>query len=141
MWGVSAQLLRTMELCRTPLSMQRCLNGAIKAVCHAYSLSFPGKETQKKSDQDYRISALLMVLFQAQLKRPFSIYKYIETCCYRIEEHGEDEFNWVTLYSCLTFLIELDSQRLKMSSEEFQSRILSREKSADNFILTFEECK
>ena len=33
MWGVSAQLLRSIESCRTPLSMQRCLDGAIKAVC------------------------------------------------------------------------------------------------------------
>ena len=63
MWGVSAQLLRKMEQARTPLGKQRYLDAAIEAVVYAYSLSFPGRETEKKADQDFRIAALLMVLF------------------------------------------------------------------------------
>ena len=47
MWGVSSKLLKNMQKCRTPQSMQRCLDGAITAVCYAYSLSFPGREFEK----------------------------------------------------------------------------------------------
>ena len=50
MWGVSAKLLRKMELARTPLAKQRYLDAAIEAVCYSYSLSFPGRETEKKAD-------------------------------------------------------------------------------------------
>ena len=40
-----------------------------------------------------------------------------------MEQHGEDEFNWVTFYSCVTFLMDLNSQRLNMSTDEFERRM------------------
>ena len=108
-----------MELARTPLAKQRYLDAAIEAVCYSYSLSFPGRETEKKADQDFRIAALLMVLFQASLRSPMSTYNYMEHFSYQIGEFGEDEFNRVTFHSCITYLLDLDSESLNMSEEEF----------------------
>ena len=45
--------------------------------------------------------------------------KYIETFGFIKEKYGEDEFNIVTLESCITYLLELDSEALKMSEQEF----------------------
>ena len=50
MWAVSAQMLKKMEQARTPLSKQKYLDSALEAVAYAYSLSFPGRETDKKAD-------------------------------------------------------------------------------------------
>jgi len=63
MWSVSAQLLWKMEQARTPMGKQRYLDAALEAVVYAYALSYPGRETKEKADQDFRIAALLMVLF------------------------------------------------------------------------------
>ena len=84
-------------------------------VGHAYSLSFPGKENKNKADQDHRISALLMVLLQTNLKYPLSTYKYIDTFNYKMQEFGEDEFNRVTFHSCISFILEIDGGGLDMS--------------------------
>ena len=116
-------MLQKIEQARTPLSKQRYLDAAIEAVCYAYSLSFPGKEADKKADQDFRISALLMVLLQTKLRQPFSTYKYMEHFNYKIAEYGEDEFNRITFFSCITFLLELDSEGLQMTEEEFQKKV------------------
>ena len=86
-----------MEEAKTPEAKQNFLDGAIDAICYAYSLSYPGREGEKKADQDFRISALLMVLFKAKLKAPFSTMKYIESYALQETEFGEDEFNRVTL--------------------------------------------
>ena len=45
--------------------------------------------------------------------------RYIETFGYTKEEYGEDEFNIVTFESCIAYLLELDSEALKMSEQEF----------------------
>lgn len=95
------------------------LDAAINAICIAYTLSFPGRETEKLADQDFRISALLIVLGKAKLKCPFATYEYIERYLWSMTDFGEDQFNRVTLHSCITFLMDLDSSQLDMSEEEF----------------------
>lgn len=123
MWRESAILLRKMEQARTPICKQRYLDAAIEAIGHAYSLSYPGRESEKKADQDFRISALLMVLLQTNLQHPMSTYKYMESYSYKVGEYGEDEFNRVTFHSCISFLLEVDSEGLDMTEEEFQKRV------------------
>ena len=86
-------------------------------------MSYPGRESEKKADQDFRISALLMVLLQTHLKYPMSTYKYMESYSYKVGEYGEDEFNRVTFHSCISFLLEVDSEGLDMTEEEFQKRV------------------
>ena len=123
MWRESAILLRKTEQARTPICKQRYLDAAIEAIGHAYSLSYPGRESEKKADQDFRISALLMVLLQTNLQHPMSTYKYMESYSYKVGEYGEDEFNRVTFHSCISFLLEVDSEGLDMTEEEFQKRV------------------
>lgn len=65
MWGVSAKILKRMEDARSPAAKQKFLDAAIDCICHSYSLAYPGREHEKKADQDFRISALLIVLLQA----------------------------------------------------------------------------
>ena len=67
-----------------------CLDAAIDSICIAYSLSFPGREHEKLADQDFRISALLIVLGKAKLKYPFATFDYIEQYLFRIQDFGED---------------------------------------------------
>ena len=40
-----------------------------------------------------------------------------------IGEFGEDEFNRVTFHSCITYLMDIDSESLNMSEEEFYKRV------------------
>ena len=60
-----------------------------------------------------------MVLFQAGLRSPLSTYNYMEYFSQAIGEFGEDEFNRVTFHSCITYLMDIDSESLNMSEEEF----------------------
>ncbi len=43
----------------------------------------------------------------------------MENYGYSTEEFGEDQFNRVTLHSCITFLLDLESEKLNMTEEEF----------------------
>ena len=106
-----------MEMARTPLGKQRYLNAAIKAIRYSYSLSFPGREAEKEADEEFRIMALLMVLFQAQLKYPVSSYNYMEYLGYKIGKFGEDEYRRVTFYSSICVLMDLDTGSLKVPGE------------------------
>ena len=50
MWQVSARHLQRIEEAKTPEAKQHFLDGAIDAICYAYSLSYPGREGEKKAD-------------------------------------------------------------------------------------------
>ena len=67
-----------MEEARTPKGKQRYLGAAIEAINYTYSLSFPGREKDKKATTEFLIPALLMVLFRAKLKHPLSTIKYMK---------------------------------------------------------------
>ena len=108
MWGVSAQLLRKMEEARTPQAKQHCLGAAIEAINYSYSLSFPGRENEKKATTEFLIPALLLVLFQAKLRHPLATIKYMKEYNQWISEYNQDEFNRVTFHSCITYLLEFD---------------------------------
>jgi len=88
-------------------------------------LAHPGREAEKLADQDFRISALILVLMMAKkLKNPFAAFKYMGgDLVYRPTAFGEDEFNRVTLHSTISFLLEVDAQKLKMSEEDFQKKV------------------
>jgi len=49
------------------------------------------------------------VLLEAKLKYPFATYDYMERYGFSETDFGEDEFNRVTLNSCIAFLMDLDS--------------------------------
>jgi len=78
MWGVSAQLLRKMEEARTPQAKQHYLGAAIEAINYSYSLSYPGRENEKKATTEFLIPALLMVLSLAKLRHPLATIKYMK---------------------------------------------------------------
>ena len=52
----------------------------------------------------------------------------MENYGYSAEEYGEDQFNRVTLHSCVTFLLDLESEKLNMTEEEFQQQVEQSDK-------------
>ena len=64
------------------------------------------------------------------------MYNYLEICSYRTENFGEDEFNRVTFYSCVAFLMNLDCRKLNISIDEYKQRMSHVEESAENIVMT-----
>lgn len=56
----------------------------------------------------------------ASLKYPHATYDYIERYLFSMTDYGLESFNRITLYSCIMYLMELDSKALDMTEEEFQ---------------------
>lgn len=76
-------------------------------------MSFPRRENEKVAASDFLIPALILVLLQAQLRQPLATIKYMRDYAVRLSMFDLDEFNRVTLDSCINYLLSLDSDTIK----------------------------